>query len=270
MRWNRLISVISAVTLGWAQANSATVLHVNDENGMLGTINADTGEVNFIGSLGVMLTDIAFDPFGNLYGISFNSLYSIDKDTATTTYIGEHGVYGGNALVFGNDGTLYAAGYSSGGLYTIDTSSGMGTNIGNVGVGSGGDLAFIGSDLYMSDLYSRLIRTDLTDTIPSNSTVAGVFDFNNVYGIATSGSGQAYGVADTTMFEFDPYTGATIRYIDVAGRGLGTIYGQSFFAEAGAMDEVPLPSALALMGMSLMTLFGVRRRSAAAVIHQSR
>ena len=58
---------------------------------------------------GDQMTDIALTPNGQLYGISFTSLYSINKTTGAATYIADVPGSGNNALTFLPDGNLIAA-----------------------------------------------------------------------------------------------------------------------------------------------------------------
>ena len=46
-------------------------MHVHDGNGGLATVDVITGDVSLIGNMGIVMTDIAFDPTGALYGLSF-------------------------------------------------------------------------------------------------------------------------------------------------------------------------------------------------------
>ena len=57
---------------------SGPVLYVHDNAGKLATLDATNGDVDIIGNMGVTMTDIAFSPTGDLYGISFGRLYSIE------------------------------------------------------------------------------------------------------------------------------------------------------------------------------------------------
>lgn len=98
-------------------ALAAPVLWVGDSDGTLGTVAVASGTASVIGQMSQTMTDIASDPSGNLYGITYNSLYQINKTTAATTLVGSFAP-SLNSLVFGADGTLYAAGSS---LYTLNT-----------------------------------------------------------------------------------------------------------------------------------------------------
>jgi len=53
-------------------------MYVHDSLGTLGTVGTDNGDVSVIGDMGATMTDIAFDPGGNLFCITFTGLFSID------------------------------------------------------------------------------------------------------------------------------------------------------------------------------------------------
>lgn len=71
-------SAIAALALGCAalSAHAAPILWLSTGNpDTLATVDVATGTTSVIGSTGrVFLTDIAFDPTGNLFGISFDNL----------------------------------------------------------------------------------------------------------------------------------------------------------------------------------------------------
>jgi hypothetical protein len=48
-----------------AQA-AGPILWVDDDQGEIGKVDMSTGQVTLVGNAGVVLTDIAFDPHGNL------------------------------------------------------------------------------------------------------------------------------------------------------------------------------------------------------------
>lgn len=129
------------------------LLHIDDPAGKLGTVDVENSVVKVIGDTGRILTDIAFNNAGNLFGISFDQLFSADKTTAATTLIGNYGSgISLNLLVFGANGTLHAANDS---LYSIDTSTGRANSIvsdGNnpVSYNSSGDLAFVAGGMFLS------------------------------------------------------------------------------------------------------------------------
>lgn len=180
--------------------------------------------------MGVVMTDIAFAPDGRLFGLSFTSLYVIDPNTAAPTFIGNHGIPDGNALVFEGDDVLYAAGASSTSLYRIDPSNGASTNLGNIGSTSGGDLAFNQGDLYYANSSGQLVLIDLGP--PATGAVVGPMGFSDVFGLATGDDGILYGISGTEVFSVDVTTGEGTLVLDYAGQGLGLSFGSSFFGEA--------------------------------------
>ncbi len=115
-RFSATVALLCAIFVGGASTHvhAGVILYINDSNNNLGTVDVGTGTVTVIGNLGSeTITDIAFSPTGNLFGISFTHLYQINPATAAVTQIGAHNIPNGNALVFGSDGTLYAAGFTS-------------------------------------------------------------------------------------------------------------------------------------------------------------
>lgn len=245
-----LVSWLLGLALVGSSAFAAPVMWIHDSAANLARVDVATGDVTSVGNMGIVMTDIAFDPSGNLYGVSFTDLYRINRDTAAATSIGSLGVGGMNALVFGSDGTLYGAAFNNQNLYTVNPTTGQATSLGSTGFSSGGDLAFFGGELYLADSSSRLVRIDI-DT-PADSDLIGSFGFGSVFGLATGNDGVLYGVGNTQIFSVNVATGAGTLVSNYAGQGLGQAFGQSFVTEAGAPEEpppagVPLPSTLVLL-----------------------
>src|SRR5262245_19195806 len=155
-----LLAMAVGTVLNTASASAGPIMHVHDAAGVLGTLDVATGTVTVIGNMGVTMTDIAFDPAGNLFGLSFSSLYSINPTTAAVTLIGDHGILGGNALVFASNGTLYGAGFQTTNLFTINPSTGVSSVVGNMGFSSGGDLAFNGGNFFLASTSTQLIQVN--------------------------------------------------------------------------------------------------------------
>lgn len=254
-------AMLLCAALAWSGVASALpIMHVHDGAGNLGTVDVATGDVTLIGSMGVVMTDIAFDPSGNLFGTSFTDLYSIDATTAAVTPIGNHGIGSANALVFATDGTLYAAGNTTSSLFSIDKATATSTNLGNIGFQSAGDLAFNGGNLYLASTTNELVLVNLS--VPSSSSAVGGFGVSNVFGLASGDDGVLYAVADTLVYTVDIATGAASNGVDFSGQGLGSAFGESFFTEAGA-TPVPEPAALGLLGIGVLVIGLIRRRRAA-------
>ena len=249
---------------GLSMVAASPFLYIHDSTANLGIVNVESGSTNIIGNMGVTMTDIGFDPSGNLFGLSFESLYSIDKTTGNTTFIGDHGIGGGNALVFGNDGTLYGAGYRTTSLFTIDVGTGESTSIGDMGFASAGDLTFNGDDLFLSSKTDKLVNIDIAEG--AKGTAVGSFDssgLSGVYALATGDDDKFYGVAGTQIFTVNTITGDITLISDYGGQGLYRAYGASAYTEAGGAVLVnPEPTTIVLLGIGLAGLAGaeVRRR----------
>lgn len=228
-------------------ASAGPILWVGDGDGTLGTVDVATGSATVIGEMGLTMTDIAFDPFGNLWGITFGQLYQIDHSNAAITLVGNLGT-SLNSLVFGADGTLYAA---NNGLYTIDTNTGAATLVGSGGgYSSSGDLAFIGSSLYLSSVNGDNLFE--LDPLTGVGTFIGNIGVGAVYGLATDNNIDLYGVAGQNILSIDTLTGVGSVLSNYGGTALGAAFGSAFLSESGAPNPVPEPTGLALLALGLV------------------
>lgn len=272
-------SAIVALALGCAalSAHAAPILWLSTgaPSHQLATVDVATGRTSVIGNTidtfdrSILLTDIAFDPTGNLFGISFDNLFSVNTITAAVTRIGRLGTTSegaeprlgpieGNAtgLVFAADGTLYMAGST---LYKVDTHTGLSTAVGSgIGFQSAGDLAFIGGELYMATSDHRLVKIDTTTGVGIDIGPIGV---TNVFGLATPDNVTLYGMAGQTVFTIDTRTGAAGALVSFDPALVSSAAGGAFRSEAGA--PISEPASLALVGLALLAAGAARRRAAA-------
>lgn len=242
------LSAFTALILGVSIA-IASEIYVGDSAGNIGVVDTDSGVVSgLFNPVGVgAFTDIALAPNGNLYGITFTSLYSIDIAAGTATFIGNNGATNLNALVIANDGTACAMGPTSNNLFTIDLGTGIATSIGSTGFYSDGDLQFD----YMGNLYlagsttpnggdstSKLFLIDTAN--PASSSLVGDIGIDDVYGLSFA-NGKMFGAAGTDVFEIDLATGAQVigTTVSFAGQGMVVAWGASNTVIAVATDIKP-------------------------------
>ena len=268
-----LAAICAALLLSAESANAAPILYVSDDAGRIARVDVVTGEVEIIGNTGVPLTDIAFDTNGNLFGISFDDFYSIDLTTAASaTLIGRHGISNANALTFGPNNTLYAAGFDvDSALYRVDPETGLASSLGNTGVASAGDLAFNGGQLYLAALdFSnvtapfQLVRIDLASDLASVVNSQSVLPIVNVVGLATGDDGMLYGVSNTgRLILVDLVNGASILPLplDVFESSQSFSSGASALPVAPELVPVPEPSTILLVGAGLLAAIRQRRRA---------
>ena len=233
---NIAIAAVAASSIGLVGCGGADKnVWIADNTGTLGYVNVDTGEVTVVGAMGVTMTDIAFDPEGNLYGITFSDFYSIDKETGEATLIGPHNNDSGakNALVFDTDGTLYAAWDA---LYTIDTATGASNLIGNGGTVyvSSGDLAFHKGDLYLSsnDSANGIDELVTLDVATGGATEIGELGVSSTFYGLLSNKNTLYAVQGTTIFSLDAATAESTEVVNYGENGLGLAWGSAFESEA--------------------------------------
>lgn len=174
---------------------SGPLIYSASASGELYKLNVGNGQTQAIGRMPVVMYDIAVNKSnGQMFGVNSNGkLYKINKSNASVSYVGSLGRFA-NALTFGPDGKLYAAGYNK--LMTVSTSNGSSKVIGTMGSNnSAGDLAFDGySKLYMTTTSNKLVRINLTN---HTMTTVGNLGFKQAYGLGFH-NGSLYGFSNTT------------------------------------------------------------------------
>ncbi len=240
------IALIVFLTLS---ANAASI-YVSGSNGDIYTVDIASGLATFVTDTPIM-SDIALDSNGDLWGLGFHdsSLYQIDTSVASSssTLVGASGITGANALVFGPDGTLYAAGTSTTFryLYRLNTSTGGGTNIGSNRAAlispSSGDLEFddVGNLYLTGDSGSpdSLIRIN-EETGAATALVGGygATGYDYLHGLAYV-NGVMYGFSGLDIITLDLTSGAstyfkTITTADGSDVPFASVYGAATFPHA--------------------------------------
>lgn len=256
-RFTLIGGAIAFALVSFNAAKAATIV-VGTENNVLNFI--DTNTVSTTSSVTVtgtdrILADIAFDPDGNLYGITFSKLYSINLATGAASLIGALGGNDFNALTINTAGQAFTAGYYGDGLFGVNLGTGAATALGAIGngfTGSSGDLEFANGALYGVDKNGGIDDLYALTTGPVSGVRLGSTGLEKLYGLA---------FADDTMFGVsgDAKTLFAINLLTGFASSLGPITGFTGgaigYGAAALVSPVPLPAALPLFGTGL-GLFG--------------
>lgn len=195
---------------GTIYANSPSTLYKVDPV----TFNVTTvGNFN----AGDQMTDVAVTPAGDLYGVSFTTLYQINKNTGAATMIADVPGSGNNSLTYLPNGTLLASD-SNGDLKIINPANGQTTFVGNYGNGlqSAGDLVAVANGTMYGSSPTKPGGGDasssneliVVDTGTGVATAVGQTGYADVWGLAYS---NAHVIGFTTagqILQIDPQSGA--------------------------------------------------------------
>jgi hypothetical protein len=182
-------------------------------------VDPATFAVTTIGNFNVgdQMTDVAVTPSGALYGVSFTTLYAINKTTGAATAVAPVSGTGNNGLTFLPGGNLIASD-SSGDVKSINPTTGAVSGIGNYGnnLKSSGDLVAVkngtmygvssttagGGDASGNNV---LLRVNVATGV---ATAVGPIGYGNVWGLAYSNTRVIGFTTAGEILQIDPATGA--------------------------------------------------------------
>lgn len=251
----RLSSILAIGALALTTSVNAAFITISTSTGNIYDVDTATGVASFVANGTEVMTDIARDANGDLWGVSFSNLFSIDENTNTFTNVGSlssGATPNMNALTFGGN-TLYGASTSNNNLYSIDTTSGIATSLGAGSYSSAGDLAFdatgalfLAADTSPDDTLASVNPTD------GSSAAIGATGINDAYGLAFV-DGVMYGVSSGKgLYTINTATGAATL--------LGSITGITGDVFGATISAVPVPAAVWLFALGLLGLLGFSRR----------
>ena len=204
-------------------------------------IDPDTLDVTLVGTFqwpsgSDEMTDIALDKDGNMVGISYDTFYAVNKDTAACTRIAALDRFDFNGLSFipgeelGTGQEILVGAAISGDVYQIDKSTGNSTRIGNYGgnMSSSGDIVSVRNFGTVATVKRGiggndwLVRIDATTgaATPIGTSDTGVAD---IWGLGFW-KDKVYGFTDYNEFVLiDIHTGVAqlVKTGDVAWWGAG-------------------------------------------------
>ncbi len=299
------VRIQKSLFIAWLGMAVGTALAQNiwleDDQNNLFTVNPQGGALSFVAKIsgaGIdtvnQVTDIAFDKSGQLWGVTFSTLYKINAQTGSAQPVGDlrpnEPSASFNALVFDANGTLYTADRgpngSLGQLFTVNTATGVATSLNTNPTGqtctdshnsvpgvctttnpafvSSGDLAFLNGTLYHSSVVPNFDTLVTLGTAGSSTgmvtSTAGALGQKDVWGLATIGS-SLYAAAGKSIYTVNTTTGAMQEQWNYSADGkLGKFNGATYYGE-GLASPTPEPSSYAMLlaGLGVMSLLAKRR-----------
>ncbi|CAN7628133.1 DUF4214 domain-containing protein [Rhizobium sp. LjRoot30] len=167
--------------------------------GELGLVDFSNRTISVLAKTANTYTDIAISRSGELYAVTFDSLYKLNLSGSSVTEQKVLSFTAGsmNALEFATDGSLYAGGGSS--IYKIDIGAGTTTRIDGFNSTSAGDIYIQRNELVISTNAEDLLSINL-----QNGAEAVAFNNipSNLFGLAKT-SDSLFGFYNKTVVEFD-------------------------------------------------------------------
>ncbi len=246
-----ILFFIAFLALALSTSVNAAFITVGTSNGGIYDVDTATGAATLVAT-GVVMTDLARDANGGLWGVTFDNLYHIDTSTNTFTDVGALSAPYMNALTFGSDGTLYGSSYKNTNLYTIDTLSGAASIVGAGSFTSSGDLSFnAAGDMFLAADTGNDTLVDV-DPLTGITTTIGSTGINDAYGLAFV-DGVMYGVSVArVLYTIDTSTGVATS--------IGTITGISGDVYGATVSAVPIPAAVWLFASGFLGFLGFSKR----------
>ncbi|QDU32954.1 hypothetical protein KS4_09930 [Poriferisphaera corsica] len=240
--------------LGFGAANvDAGMLWIADKANRLVSIDTNTWQTSYKGKMSKQMTDIAMDGQGNLFGIDYGKLYSINKNNANTWSITNGTSEVGNALGF-VDGKLYSmkANY----LLEINKSSGYPVKSRYTGRLTSGDLSAHNGKAYMVSYYNKNNYTNVLaelDVKTGRVSDVGSLGRKNVYGLAEA-DGKLYAASENVIYEVNTSNAKMTKVKTLSG--VGQIWGMT---SSPYTPPIPEPASAALIGLGAIAVLGRRR-----------
>ncbi len=203
-------------------------VYFHDGASRLGAYDPQSGVFRFVGNLQVGLSDIAFSPSGQLFGVSEDTLYRINRNNASAQAVGQMGFDGVVALEFDSVGRLFAA-TRDGQLLAVDAESGLALGLGSIGFESAGDLAISRSgELFMTTRNDELVRIapdDVATSLEAGASLVGPIGVEDVFGLAFDAQGRLIAFSGSSAYSVDPATATAELLGNYQGLGIGPAFG---------------------------------------------
>lgn len=230
-------------------AKSAT-FYVSTSSGQIGEVNDVTGEYSSLIS-SPAFTDIALSPEGDLWGVTFSSVYSVDLESGVSKVIGSPG--GSlNALGFTDDGQLYAIGGNR--FYSLNTTTGNKSLVSSIErFSSSGDIVFDAArNLFWATSQGDSLWSITLDGI---ATRKGNIGHYGVYGLSFGDDNTLFGYTSRGLqlaLNLNTGSGSVVQTVS----GLrGSIWGAASEPDATAPDNpVSTPEPSLLGGLAIMAM----------------